>query len=166
MKTYIRTVATAVLAAVATGTPLLARADMIAITNREGLVAITNYLAGTYALDADIDLGGADWTPVGNDSAPFTGSLYGNGYAIRNLVCTNNPSGNSSRGLFGCISNATIKCVSVSGTVAGKQYVGGLVGRVGVERSSATARRRSRSRRPAPTPEGWSVHVTAAARTI
>ena len=100
------------------------------ITTREGLAAITNDLAGVYALGADIDLGGTDWTPIGNDSAPFTGSFHGNGHAIRNLVCTNNPTGNSSRGLFGCISNATIKCVSVSGTVAGKQYVGGLVGRV------------------------------------
>ena len=37
-------------------------------------------------------------------------------------------SGSDYRGLFGCASNATIECVSVSGTVAGKQYVGGLVG--------------------------------------
>ena len=102
------------------------------ITTREGLEAIATdaeTLAGSYALGADIDLGDADWTPIGTDSAPFTGTLHGNGHAIRNLVCTNNPSGNSCRGLFGCASNATIKCVSVSGTVAGKQYVGGLVGR-------------------------------------
>ena len=102
----------------------------VVITNREGLAAVTNDLAGTYALDADIDLGGSDWTPIGNSDAPFQGKFYGQGHSIRNLVCTNNPSGNSSRGLFGCISNATIKCVSVSGTIAGKQYVGGLVGRV------------------------------------
>jgi hypothetical protein len=100
------------------------------ITTREELAAIANNLSGSYALGADIDLGGADWTPLGTESAPFTGALHGNGYAIRNLVCTNNPSANSCRGLFGCTSNATIKCVSVSGTVAGKQYVGGLVGRV------------------------------------
>ena len=100
------------------------------ISTREGLVAIANNLAGTYTLGADIDLGGADWTPIGTESAPFTGALHGNGHAIRNLVCTNNPSANSCRGLFGCTSNATIKCISVSGTAAGKQYVGGLVGRV------------------------------------
>ena len=98
------------------------------ITTREGLAAIANDLGGSYALGADIDLDGADWTPLGNNSAPFTGSLHGNGYAIRNLFCTNSLSGSDYRGLFGCASGATIAGVSVSGTVAGKQYVGGLVG--------------------------------------
>ncbi|MBR4259158.1 MAG: hypothetical protein IKQ17_09010, partial [Kiritimatiellae bacterium] len=98
------------------------------ITTREGLAAIANDLGGSYALGADIDLGDADWTPIGNVSAPFTGTLHGNGYAIRNLFCTNSLTGADYRGLFGCASNATIECVSVSGTVAGKQYVGGLVG--------------------------------------
>ena len=39
------------------------------ITTREGLAAIANDLGGTYALGADIDIGGADWTPIGNVSA-------------------------------------------------------------------------------------------------
>ena len=86
------------------------------ITTREGLAAIANDLGGSYALGADIDLGGADWTPIGNNSAPFTGSLHGNGYAIRNLSCTNSLSGSDYRGLFGCVSNATIESVSVSGS--------------------------------------------------
>ena len=100
------------------------------ITTREGLAAIANDLGGSYALGADIDLGGADWTPIGNDSEPFTGTLRGNNHAIRNLACTNSLSGADYRGLFGCASNATIESVSVSGTVAGKQYVGGFVGYV------------------------------------
>ena len=98
------------------------------ITTREGLAAIANDLGGSYALGADIDLGGTDWTPIGTASAPFTGSLHGNGHAIRNLVCTNSLSGADYRGLFGCTSGAVIEGFSVSGTVAGKQYVGGLVG--------------------------------------
>lgn len=98
------------------------------ITTREGLAAIANDLGGSYALGADIDLGGADWTPIGTESAPFTGTLRGNDRAIRNLFCTNSLSGSDYRGLFGCVSNATIESVSVSGVVAGKQYVGGLVG--------------------------------------
>jgi len=128
MRKYIRVVATAVLAAVLSG----ATQSVLAATSvctPEQLAAITNDLVGVYALGADIDLGGTDWNPIGDDATPFTGSFHGNGHTIRNLVCTNNPSANSCRGLFGCISNATIKCVSVSGTVAGKQYVGGLVGR-------------------------------------
>ena len=102
--------------------------DALIIANREGLAAIADNLAGSYALGADIDLGGMDWTPIGNNSAPFTGALHGNGYAIRNLVCTNSLSGSDYRGLFGCTSGAVIEGVSVSGAVAGKQYVGGLVG--------------------------------------
>ena len=122
----------------ATATTVIARDDFrvvpaesgaLVITTRAGLEAIASDLAGSYALGADIDLGGADWTPIGNDLMPFTGTLYGNGHAIRNLVCTNNPSGNNYRGLFGYAQGATFEGVSVSGTVAGKQYVGGLVGR-------------------------------------
>ena len=123
----------AVLFAAAVGFAACARGETVTveptlITTREGLAAIANDLGGSYALGAEIDLGGADWTPIGNVSAPFTGTLYGNGYSIRNLFCTNSLSGADYRGLFGCASNATIESVSVSGTVAGKQYVGGLVG--------------------------------------
>ena len=103
-------------------------AEPTLITTREGLAAIVENLDGAYALGGDIDLGDTDWTPIGNNETPFTGTLYGNGYAIRNLFCTNSLSGSDYRGLFGSVSNATIESVSVSGTVAGKQYVGGLVG--------------------------------------
>jgi len=72
-------------------------------------------LAGSYALGADIDLGGAEWTPIGSGSAPFTGSLRGNGHAIRNLVCTNNPSANDCRGLFGCTSGAMVTVLATLG---------------------------------------------------
>ncbi|MBP5284678.1 MAG: hypothetical protein ILO34_01055, partial [Kiritimatiellae bacterium] len=124
--------ASAILTIIATTTVLAdsphGESGAIVITTREQLAAIADAQSGSYALGADIDLGGADWTPIGNNSAPFTGSLHGNGYAIRNLCCTNSLSGSDYRGLFGCVSNATIESVSVSGTVAGKQYVGGLVG--------------------------------------
>ena len=40
------------------------------ITTREGLAAIANDLAGSYALGADIDLGGTDWTPIGSLDRP------------------------------------------------------------------------------------------------
>ena len=41
-------------------------ADPIIITNRAGLAAISTDLAGSYRLEDDIDLGGADWTPIGD----------------------------------------------------------------------------------------------------
>ena len=105
-----------------------ASAEPVLVSTREGLAAIAENLSGSYELGADIDLGDADWTPIGNNATPFTGTFRGNDRAIRNLVCTNSLSGSDYRGLFGCVSNATIESVSVSGTVAGKQYVGGLVG--------------------------------------
>ena len=83
-------------------------AAMPVIINSEGLAAMADDLAGFYELGADIDLGGAEWTPIGDDIAPFTGSLRGNGHAIRNLVCTNNPSANACRGLFGCTSGFSL----------------------------------------------------------
>lgn len=78
------------------------------ITTREQLAAIADNLAGSYALGADIDLSGFDWKPIGNGSAAFRGRFYGQGHSIRNLVCTNNPSENSYRGLFGCTRHAII----------------------------------------------------------
>lgn len=137
--TRLRQTVAALIATAAAGFAACARGDTFTagpaigsettlVATREGLAAIADNLAGTYVLNAEIDLGGADWTPIGNVSAPFTGTLYGNNHAIRNLFCTNSLSGADYRGLFGCVSNATIESVSVSGTVAGKQYVGGLVG--------------------------------------
>lgn len=83
-------------------------AAMPVIINREGLAAMADDLAGSYALGADIDLGGAEWTPIGDGSAPFTGSLRGNGHAIRNLVCTNNPSANLRLCLNRCTSGFSL----------------------------------------------------------
>ena len=37
------------------------------VTTREGLASIADDLAGSYALGADIDLAGADWTPLGDE---------------------------------------------------------------------------------------------------
>jgi hypothetical protein len=99
-----------------------------AITNAAGLAAITNDLSGTYALGADIDLAGENWTPIGDASTAFKGSLYGNGYVISNL--TVNAAGGSNVGLFGCLNGATISGVRlVDARVVGGGYAGALVGR-------------------------------------
>ena len=79
----------------------------------------------TFTLGADIDLSDYGWTPIGSESAPFTGTFRGNGYKITGL-CVNSATNNA--GLFGVVSNATIEGVSVSGSVAGCKRVGGLVG--------------------------------------
>ena len=103
------------------------------ITTAEELDAVRGDLAGIYGLGSDIDLAGRDWTPIGDNSATFTGLFYGRGYAVKNLVCTNNPSSSYSkyRGLFGAASGATLYGIAVKNCdVAGYQYVGALVGRV------------------------------------
>ena len=67
----------------------------------------------TFTLTADIDLSGKDWTPLGNDSTPFSGKFYGNGHEIRNMVCTNSPL-SPCRGLFGKTSGASLDGITVS----------------------------------------------------
>ncbi len=51
------------------------------VGDRAALEAIAKDPAGSYVLTADIDLGGATWTPI-----PFSGVLDGAGHAILNLT--------------------------------------------------------------------------------
>ncbi|MCD8378473.1 MAG: hypothetical protein LUB59_06775 [Candidatus Gastranaerophilales bacterium] len=111
-------------------------------------------LDGNYILMADIDLGGAEWTPIGSYSNPFTGTFDGNGHTISNYTISTE---NNGSGLFGCTDGATItnviienaiisstgedagaligcaydttvsNCV-VSSSVSGQSYVGGAIG--------------------------------------
>ena len=38
-----------------------------------------------FALSADIDLNGYEWTPIGNDTHPFKGHFNGDGHVVRGL---------------------------------------------------------------------------------
>src|SRR5699024_4178781 len=86
-------------------------------------------------LDADIDLAGAayadgaagplQWAPPGTEAAPFQGALDGNGNGIDNL-CIDAPGANF-QGLVGYAKGAAARNLSVSGSVAGGNYVGGIV---------------------------------------
>ena len=99
------------------------------ITNRQELAAITNALAGSYALGADIDLSDEAWTPLGSSSKPFTGSLYAQGHVISGLLC-DDPSGNYA-GLFAAVRDATLDGIHLTGVrVGGRQYTGALAGDV------------------------------------
>jgi hypothetical protein len=72
------------------------------ITDRAGLEAINLDLNGSYILDNDVDLSGANWTPLGN----FAGTLDGNHHVIFNLTIDNL----DAAALFGTISgNAVVK---------------------------------------------------------
>jgi hypothetical protein len=91
-------------------------AGSIPISNRTQLVAIASNLSGSFHLTADIDLGGMEWIPIGDDlfnGNCFTGIFDGQGYMIRNLTITGNY---SYAGLFGVIHNAKIRNVGLEGT--------------------------------------------------
>jgi trimeric autotransporter adhesin len=98
-------------------------------------------LSGRYALGSDIDAsgsaalnGGAGFSPIGSEtsyngtsSTAFTGTFDGLGHAITGLTIDKATS--SYVGLFASTLNASVRNVNLSGgTVAGSQYVGGLVG--------------------------------------
>ena len=86
-------------------------------------------LDGKYALVCDIDLGGAEWTPIGTSDDPFIGEFDGQGYAISNFKIT---TGRKYVGLFGynkgVIKNLGVENFTVNVSYSGNVYAGGLVG--------------------------------------
>ena len=108
-------------------------------------------------LDTDIDLTGKDWTPIGTDyDNSYKGTFDGGGHTIKGLTVTTNDqfvglfgsigyagtvknvmmedvqiTSNRSSGFAGGVagySDGTIENCSVSGSVSGTVYVGGVVG--------------------------------------
>lgn len=81
----------------------------------------------TVALVNDIDLAGAEWTPIGNSSKSFQGIFDGQNHTISNLNCVKN--GVSNVGLFGFTTNGEIKNLTVENAkVAGRLNVGVVAG--------------------------------------
>jgi hypothetical protein len=100
------------------------------------LDAVRNYLDKHFILMADIDLSeyadGEGWESIGDELAPFTGSLDGDGFKINNLFIDRpNLDG---VGLFGATGVgagdrlAAIENLEVEVDITGQSYVGGLVG--------------------------------------
>ena len=97
------------------------------ITDEAGLKAIANDLSGNYVLAADITLTG-QWTPLGTEAYPFTGTFEGSGHSIKGLTVTASSDLDNS-GLFGYAKGATLKNVSIIGAkVDGDEHVGILLG--------------------------------------
>lgn len=79
-----------------------------------------------FKLTSDIDLANLDWTPIGNSTVAFGGHFDGDGHTISGL---NFNVEDSNGGLFGKISSATVKNLTVEGPLASSsKYVGGVVG--------------------------------------
>ncbi|PUE38400.1 filamentous hemagglutinin N-terminal domain-containing protein [Limnohabitans sp. Hippo3] len=92
-------------------------------------------LSRRYALGADIHASttstwnsGAGFTPIGSNwSNQFTGVFEGLGHTINGLII--NRGGQDYVGLFGNVSNATVRNLGLSNaTITGRYAVGGLVG--------------------------------------
>ena len=82
-------------------------------------------------LTADIDLNGQEWTPIGNSSKKYSGTFDGAGHSIKGMSITSNSL--SDCGLFGYTDSATIKDLTVEGSIVisggtAKLNAGGLVG--------------------------------------
>ncbi len=85
-----------------------------------------------FTLAANIDLLGAEWTPIGTTSNKFLGDFDGNGYTISNLKISGT---NNYAGLFGSVGRnkyavrAELTDITiVNADVSGGKYVGGIVG--------------------------------------
>ncbi len=67
------------------------------------------------------------WTPIGNSSNEYTGTFDGANYTISGLYIDS--SDTDYKGLFGFVgSEGTVQNLTVTGSVKGDDYVGGVVG--------------------------------------
>ncbi|MDY5941082.1 MAG: hypothetical protein SPJ23_05455 [Eubacteriales bacterium] len=95
----------------------------------EKLMKQESSLTANYKLMNDIDISGiASQAPIGNTTAKFAGIFDGQGHTIKGINIT--AADGNGTGFFGIIANATIKNLTVEGTIngAGQQRIGGLVG--------------------------------------
>ena len=95
---------------------------------------VASNLSGTYVLMNDLNLGGAEWTPIGTDKNMFEGVFDGNGHVISNFKITVDM---ECAGLFG-YNNGEIKNLGVQGFTVDvayftsyNTYAGGLIGKNG-----------------------------------
>ena len=82
-----------------------------------------------FLLNEDIDLGGKEkgsWKPIGNYDVKFSGTFDGDGHTISGLYIY--AQGQTYQGLFGYVDGGSIKDLTVDGSVAGGNEVGGIVG--------------------------------------
>lgn len=85
------------------------------IYDAEDLQNMQEDLTANYILMSDIDLSGINWKPMGKHSYPFTGTLDGNGFTIRNL--TVNTEKNDDGALFQ-YNHGTIQNLKLTGKIS------------------------------------------------
>ena len=101
----------------------------ITITSEQELAALAarvnagDPLTGyTVKLDADLDLAGRTWVPIGRNKLPFNGTFDGQNHTVSNLTIINDRSNSSANAYVGLIgygsSNTVIKDVVIDGATA------------------------------------------------
>ena len=95
----------------------------VLVNSGETFKDVTVTLGNNISLEnTDGTTGVRNWTPIGYDeSDAFKGTFNGNGYSITNMTINNGVSGciNLLRGLFGSLDGATVKNLTVSGSITG-----------------------------------------------
>lgn len=112
------------------------------ISTAEELSALSEIVNGTSGLKSPHDFEGETiqmtkdislkdhqpWTPIGKSpQTPFRGTFDGLGHTVSDMLVDND--NEDYQGFFGVIEKATIQNLTVLGTVVGREYVGGLVGK-------------------------------------
>lgn len=106
---------------------LLSGSGVLSIETPEDLLDVSLYPNLAFILKNDIDMEGIDFTPLGTQAMPFTGTFDGAGYVIRNLLYEN--SSTDCVGLFGYTNGADIKNLGIEGSrFVGKTNVGAIAG--------------------------------------
>lgn len=105
--------------------------DPYEIDNCSEWLAMRENLTASYELSGNVDCDGYTYTPIGNSTTPFEGSLDGNGYTVKNVEY----SGSANAGIFGyaessiLFSSIVIKDLKIENChIEGTTKVGGLVG--------------------------------------
>ncbi len=109
--------------------------DLVSLATDVNNGKFDGYYGITFKLACDLDVeadcqsfdSGSGWIPIGTTLYPFKGTFDGNGYSIRGIYIDKADSENV--GLFGVTNiNATVKNLTVQGSIRGGNYTGGIVG--------------------------------------
>lgn len=117
------------------GAPVVPEHNVVEVKDAEGLQQLAGAVnAGAaeqkvYRLTEDIHLKG-EWTPIGTEEHPFTGTFDGNGHVITGLKITQP---GSYRGMFGeidggTVRNVVLKEVNIKFGNQKKNWIGSLAG--------------------------------------
>lgn len=112
--------------------------ETLVIDSKEDLISLSTNEDDwnkTISLTVDIDLGGVEWTPIGNYETPFEGVFNGNGHIISNFKITEQL---DYVGLFGYVEHGTIINLKITDYTynldysdnLGDFYIGGLAASV------------------------------------